>query len=190
MEVGRARLVLDIRSGKMELEGSEEFVVGQFGRLAPLLAGAAAEGEAAAPGIDAGAAAGEAGRLSLAAVVSEPPAGQWDRGGASTRDTPGTIPPLPDSFDAWLERLPHGKSGAKDVERVIWAGYHIQLRSRDNAFTAPQVVRLLQQYGITVKYPSQAIHQNCRTGRVMRVARGHFRLTAEAIRKLLGRFAA
>jgi hypothetical protein len=196
MDAGRARLVLDIRSGKMELEGSEEFVVGQFDRLAPMLAGSLGEFDAAGasaprePARGAGEA-GAAGGASPAAVVLEPPAGPLHRedpkSGAHGTDA-NTL--LPDSFEAWLERLRLERPGAKDVERVMWAGYHIQLRSRDDAFTAPQVVQLLLRHGITVKYPSQAIHQNYRTGKIVRVTRGRFRLTPETINKLLGKFAA
>jgi len=173
VETERTRLVLEVKSGKMELEGSEEFVVRQFDRLASFLTASEDEG----------------GALVLAPPVDPPPVQGVP---APARDIPAaTMPPeLPQSFGVWLERLRGERPRARDVERVLWAGYHIQLRSKDGAFTASQVTALLRQHGIQVKYPSQAVHQNRRTGKVTRIGRGRFRLTPDGIAKITRHLAA
>lgn len=204
MEAATARLVLDLGSGRMELEGTEEFVVSQFVRAADLLAADPFRARSVSP--TAGEAQGPSGEglaprqvaaarsfdSSSPAVDDRPQnpgaeTGRLDEGASEVSEVPRE---LPESFDVWLERLRGGRPKAKDVERVLWAGYHIQLRSMDGSFTASQVTALLKQHGISVKYPSQAVHQNWRTGKVTRVGRGRFRLTPEGIARITKRLAA
>ena len=88
------------------------------------------------------------------------------------------------SFGEFLLRLP---SSATDVDKMLAAGYFVQVGSADDAFTTADANRRLTEQGIKLGNPSQCVKQNLVAKRVFKHL-GRYRVSqsgAEHLRQLL-----
>ena len=90
------------------------------------------------------------------------------------------------TFGEFLLRLP---ASATDVDKMLAAGYYVQLGSADDAFTTAEANRRLTEQGIKLGNPSQCVRQSLTARRVFAVQRGRFRVSQQGrghLRQLLG----
>ena len=90
------------------------------------------------------------------------------------------------SFGEFLLRLP---SSATDVDKMLAAGYFVQVGSADDAFTTADANRRLTEQGIKLGNPSQCVKQSLLAKRVFMVSKGRYRVSQPGrayLRQLLG----
>jgi len=98
-------------------------------------------------------------------------------------------PPSPEalgSFGEFLLRLP---SSATDVDKMLAAGYFVQVGSADDAFTTADANRRLTEQGIKLGNPSQCVKQSLLAKRVFLLSKGRYRISQQGrahLRQLLG----
>jgi hypothetical protein len=98
-------------------------------------------------------------------------------------------PPSPEalgSFGEFLLRLP---SSATDVDKMLAAGYFVQVGSADDAFTTADANRRLTEQGIKLGNPSQCVKQSLLAKRVFLLSKGRYRVSQQGrahLRQLLG----
>jgi hypothetical protein len=98
-------------------------------------------------------------------------------------------PPSPEalgSFGEFLLRLP---SSATDVDKMLAAGYFVQVGSADDAFTTADANRHLTEQGIKLGNPSQCVKQSLLAKRVFLLSKGRYRISQQGrahLRQLLG----
>lgn len=143
MDQARTRLKINLSQGEFEVEGSEAFVERYAERIDALFAG-------------------------LAKGRSEPPA--MAPAQANGSDKPGrpvsaAAARAPEHLGEWLEHLPRSST---DVDRMLLAGYYVQIRSSDQCFGTGEANALLTDQGIKVGNPSQCVKQNLVAKRVFK----------------------
>ena len=90
------------------------------------------------------------------------------------------------SFGEFLLRLP---SSATDVDKMLAAGYFVQVGSADDAFTTADANRRLTEQGIKLGNPSQCVKQSLLAKRVFMLNKGRYRVSQQGrahLRQLLG----
>ncbi|MGE3291009.1 MAG: hypothetical protein AB7I59_11455 [Geminicoccaceae bacterium] len=101
---------------------------------------------------------------------------------------PATVasPETLSTFGEFLLRLP---SSATDVDKMLAAGYYVQLGSADDAFTTADANRRLTEQGIKLGNPSQCVKQSLLAKRVFLLNKGRYRVSQQGrahLRQLLG----
>lgn len=90
------------------------------------------------------------------------------------------------SFGEFLLRLP---SSATDVDKMLAAGYFVQVGSADDAFATADANRRLTEQGIKLGNPSQCVKQSLLAKRVFMLNKGRYRVSQQGrahLRQLLG----
>jgi len=90
------------------------------------------------------------------------------------------------SFGEFLHYLP---GSATDVDRMLAAGFYVQERSPDKAFSTADASRRLTEHGIKIGNPSQCVRQSLMAKRVFVVERGRYRVSQigrHYLRQLMG----
>lgn len=90
------------------------------------------------------------------------------------------------TFGEFLLRLP---ASATDVDKMLAAGYYVQLGSADDAFTTAEANRRLTEQGIKLGNPSQCVKQSLLAKRVFLLSKGRYRVSQQGrahLRQLLG----
>ena len=90
------------------------------------------------------------------------------------------------TFGEFLLRLP---SSATDVDKMLAAGYFVQLGSADDAFTTADANRRLTEQGVKLGNPSQCVKQSLLAKRVFLLSKGRYRVSQQGrghLRQLLG----
>ncbi len=90
------------------------------------------------------------------------------------------------SFGEFLLRLP---SSATDVDKMLAAGYFVQVSSADDAFATADANRRLTEQGIKLGNPSQCVKQSLLAKRVFMLNKGRYRVSQQGrahLRQLLG----
>lgn len=90
------------------------------------------------------------------------------------------------TFGEFLLRLP---SSATDVDKMLAAGYFVQLGSADDAFATADANRRLTEQGIKLGNPSQCVKQSLLAKRVFLLSKGRYRVSQQGrghLRQLLG----
>jgi hypothetical protein len=157
----RGRLRINLSQREFEVEGSEEFVRSFADRIGVLLDLFDAEPVPMAMA------------LPTAMAETEPPPT------ANGAETLGT-------FGEYLLRLP---SSATDVDKMLAAGYFVQLGSADDAFTTADANRRLTEQGVKLGNPSQCVKQSLLAKRVFLLSKGRYRVSQQGrghLRQLLG----
>jgi hypothetical protein len=104
-------------------------------------------------------------------------------------ETPPTATANPETlgtFGEFLLRLP---SSATDVDKMLAAGYYVQLGGADDAFTTADANRRLTEQGIKLGNPSQCVKQSLLAKRVFLLSKGRYRVSQQGrahLRQLLG----
>ena len=83
-------------------------------------------------------------------------------------------------------RLP---SCATDVDKMLAAGFYVQMTSADDAFATGDANRRLTEQGIKLGNPSQCVKQSLLAKRVFLVSKGRYRVSQPGrahLRQLLG----
>ncbi|MFZ1430572.1 MAG: hypothetical protein WAS21_27855 [Geminicoccaceae bacterium] len=110
---------------------------------------------------------------SLPTVVDEPP-------------RPAAVDSTLGSFGEFLLRLP---SSATDVDKMLAAGFYVQMTSADDAFGTSDANRRLLEQGIKLGNPSQCVKQSLLAKRLFLVSKGRYRVSQPGrtyLRQLLG----
>lgn len=153
-ELARARIRVHIRGNEIEIEGSDEFIQREVRRVdewARLLGGV--------PDSDAG------------ATVQAP---ESEVGGPEANDVAGARARLPEAFRDWIAKMPQKKT---ERVKLLWAGYYAQLHSPDGTFRIRDVNRVLETEELTINYPSQVVLAAVKSGEVLRLTRGRYRVS-------------
>jgi hypothetical protein len=90
------------------------------------------------------------------------------------------------TFGEFLLRLP---SSATDVDKMLAAGFYVQMGSADDAFATADANRRLTEQGIKLGNPSQCVKQSLLAKRVFLVSKGRYRVSQPGrahLRQLLG----
>lgn len=90
------------------------------------------------------------------------------------------------SFGEFLLRLP---SSATDVDKMLAAGFYVQMTSVDDAFGTSDANRRLLEQGIKLGNPSQCVKQSLLAKRLFMVSKGRYRVSQPGrayLRQLLG----
>jgi len=150
----RARVRINLAQRELEVEGSEAFVRSFEGRLAELLE-------------------------RLLATGAPPPAAEDEKPatGPVPRSPAGPLPP----FGEFLHHLP---AGATEVDRMLAAGYWVQLHTPDRTFATADASRRLAEHGIRIGNPSQCVRQNIQARRCFVVGRGRYRVSRQGVEHL------
>lgn len=90
---------------------------------------------------------------------------------------------LPESFGEYVHRLP---KSAKDVDKVLIAGYFAQTQSTDGSFGTKDATALLLEQGIKVSNSSLAVTRNVDSKRIIKLAKGKFKLSRDGVDYLNG----
>ncbi|MBE3590358.1 MAG: hypothetical protein IMW98_06000 [Firmicutes bacterium] len=145
----RSRLRLNLGGNEIEIEGPDEFIQAEVRRL-PALARLLTGGAPAAEVEDDEAFEGEA------------------------EETASTRVRLPEAFRDWIAKMPEKKT---ERMKLLWAGYYVQLHSRDRTFRIRDVNKLLEAQELTINHPSQVVHAAVKSGEVLRLTRGRYRVS-------------
>ena len=119
---------------------------------------------------------------------------QLDGPGLPASPSPGPArEPNPDAgptdlgtFGEFLLRLP---SSATDVDKMLAAGFYVQVGSADDAFATADANRRLTEQGIKLGNPSQCVKQSLLAKRVFMLNKGRYRVSQQGrahLRQLLG----
>lgn len=95
-------------------------------------------------------------------------------------------PPDLGSLGSFLHHLP---GTATEVDKVLAAGFFLQLTSSDEAFGTAEANKRLAELGIKIGNPSQAVRQSIVAKRAFVVARGRYRVSQGGrsyLRQLMG----
>ena len=130
------RVKINIYSGDIEFEGTEEFVSKQLDQIATTIhtlskALIATGGIKPTPG---------------------PSASSIENVNSATEGSG-----LPDNFGEYLNKFPKPKN-LQQVEQILIAGHYRQKLSSDNAFETSEANKLLQEQGIQLTNPTQSIN--------------------------------
>jgi hypothetical protein len=156
----RGRLRINLTQREFEVEGSEEFVRGFADRIQELLD--QLDGPAPAP-------------IAVAAVARESAAAPADTAASDL----GT-------FGEFMLRLP---SASTDVDKMLAAGFYVQMNSADDAFSTADANRRLTEQGVKLGNPSQCVKQSLLAKRVFLLSKGRYRVSQPGrahLRQLLG----
>ncbi|MBX5476204.1 MAG: hypothetical protein IRZ18_03670 [Clostridia bacterium] len=145
----RARLRLNLGGNEIEIEGSDEFIQAEVGRLASLA------------------------RL-LSGAAAAPEAEGDEEFPADAEEYSATRVRLPEAFRDWIAKMPEKKT---ERMKLLWAGYYVQLHSRDRTFRIRDVNKLLEAQELTINHPSQVVHAAVKSGEVLRLTRGRYRVS-------------
>lgn len=84
---------------------------------------------------------------------------------------------VPSSFGEYFHKLP---KSAKDVDKMLLAGYYIQQTNESNTFSTNDASRLLIEQGVKLSNPSQSMKSNLSTKRVFK-HQGRFKVSQTGI---------
>jgi hypothetical protein len=154
MDAQNARFRINLTAREIEIEGSEDFVRDYTSKLNDFLSALVA--------------------LPLAEPVSEYAASV----GAESATMESEIP---EDFGAFLLSFPKGVS---DVDKVLIAGYHVQVQSDQDVFTTRKANDLLKAQGVKVANASQAVKHQKKAKRVFTVKSGQYRVSQDGIEYL------
>lgn len=125
------RVRINLASGEIEIQGSEEFVERQLSNLESLISTLSYNN-----------------RLQTQSPSS--PEGKVDKETTTTT----TEPQLPDTFGEWLNQFP---DDINDSEKALIAAYYIQMKSADNEFKTFEVNKILKEQGVKLANTSNSI---------------------------------
>lgn len=154
-----ARLRINLAQREFEVEGSEAFVKGFADRMHELLDQLE----------------------SVAAVQAPAPTAQVE-----VRPAAGNSGASLGSFGEYIMQLP---SSATDVDKMLAAGFYVQLQSADDAFGTADANKRLTEQGIKLGNPSQCVKQSLMAKRVFMTTKGRYRVSQAGrayLRQLLG----
>lgn len=211
-----SRVRINLQSGEVEIEGTEEFINEQARRLKTLVRNLREAAEATAaqatptparraaarpaparrvagarkPAAAAKTAAKPAARAAKAAAK---PAARARRKAApkAAAKAPATKAAAPAAADVrkfatLLKKLPEK---ASDVDRLLVAGYYVATTSGDRTFATRDANSLLAAAGAKILNAAQAAKANVTAKRLLKVDRGRFQLTDDGLeyaKKLVG----
>ena len=156
-----ARLRINLAQREFEIEGSEAFVKGFADRFHELLDQLESVAAVAVPA-----------PVPVPQVEARPAAGN---SGANLG-----------SFGEYIMQLP---SSSTDVDKMLAAGFYVQLQSPDDAFGTADANKRLTEQGIKLGNPSQCVKQSLMAKRVFLVSKGRYRVSQQGrayLRQLLG----
>ena len=130
-----ARVRLNLASGEIEIQGSEEFVERQLSNLESLISTLSHNN-----------------RLQTQSPSS--PEDKADKETTTTTTTTTTEPQLPDTFGEWLNQFP---DDIIDSEKALIAAYYIQTKSADDEFKTSEVNKILKEQGVKLANTSNSI---------------------------------
>lgn len=145
MEEKRARLKLNLHTGEVEIEGSEEFVTQQSANLENIIR-----------------------------VINARPIPEVKQDANNTENNFQTKEnindgiSLPENFGEWINKLP---KDASDADKLLLAGYFVQRQSKENAFRTREVTKLLKDHGIYLTNPSQTAKHHLDMKRIFQVGK-------------------
>ena len=90
------------------------------------------------------------------------------------------------SFGEFIHHLP---ASATEVDRMLAAGFWVQIHSPDQAFSTADASRRLAEHGFRIGNPSQCVRQSLMAKRVFMVQRGRYRVSQHGrqyLRQLMG----
>lgn len=157
--VDRARFRINLAQRELEIEGSEAFVAGYADRIEALLS-----------------------LLEQPGTFEAAPMSAGDGAGSATAGAGSSL----GEFGEYIQRLP---SSATEVDKMLAAGFWVQLQSPDDAFATAEANRRLTEHGIKLGNPSQCVKQSQLARRVFMVQRGRYRVSQIGrtyLRQLLG----
>ncbi|MFC1963767.1 hypothetical protein ACFLV1_00070 [Chloroflexota bacterium] len=130
------RIKININTGEVEFEGSEDFVVNQLSNLSNIL------------NIVSGVLTSAQQNVRGAEKPKELPQDAGDVNEVSKYDV------FPDNFGEWFNRFP---SKIQQTEQMLVAGYFHQKNSPENIFKTSQANKLLIEQGIKVTNPADSM---------------------------------
>jgi hypothetical protein len=157
-ESSHVALEVDCRQKKFMARGSPEFVREWFERLWPEFSGEQKAG--------------------TAELVSPEEAGRPDNSPERVPARSGSS--VPDTFGEFYHLFP---TNLTDQDKVLLAGYYVQLTSADNSFTTGAANELLRDQGVRPANPSQSIRRSRDARRLFPVPNG-FRVSEMGVRYL------
>lgn len=101
------------------------------------------------------------------------------RGSADAPSSLGT-------FGEYIMQLP---STGTDVDKMLAAGFYVQMQSADDAFGTADANKKLTEQGIKLGNPSQCVKQSLLAKRVFMISKGRYRVSQPGrayLRQLLG----
>ncbi len=162
------RIRISLTQQEVEVEGREAFVRDLLPRLEALLA-RLGKAKADLPSLAAG-----------PAAATPPSPGRAE---TAVPASPRRALPL---FGEFIHHLP---ADATEVDKMLAAGFWVQLHSPERSFATAEASRRLAEHGIRIGNPSQCVRQNIQAKRVFLVRKGRYRVAqagVEHLRRLMG----
>ncbi len=103
---------------------------------------------------------------------------------SSNGEAASSVSKVPDSFGEFYNKIP---KAAKDVDKILAAGYFVQLTSGSNSFSTREASTLLVEQGVKLSNPSAFMKSNFATKKVFK-HQGNYRVSesgAEYVKQML-----
>jgi len=136
----KTRVKINLNTGEIEFEGSEEFVQNQIDNLETVINIISSSTSLVTENLEPN---------SFNAVNSEEPEEN------KTNDTCGALT-VPDSFGEWMHKL---RDNINDMEKALVTAYFVQNQSPKNDFKTLEVNKSLKDHGMKLSNPSHSLKQ-------------------------------
>lgn len=147
-----AKIRINLNTREFEIEGSEEFINSHSDKIENFI------------------------ELLKTAPPQRIPSTTPNPSSSNPPATPAGDSSVPGTFGEYIHRMP---KSAKDVDKILIAGHYAQSQNADSSFNTKEATALLLEQGIKVSNPSLAVTRNVDSKRMIKLAKGKFKLSRD-----------